>query len=91
MDQVRVNGQVTADYAYDADGLITSASALTVTPDAVTGLLSSTTLGDVSDSYSWTSFAELDTRDSSHLCDLDRDRDRARARDRLTIPHKFGY
>ena len=70
LDQVRVNGQVTADYAYDADGLITSAGALTVTPDAVTGLLSSTTLGDVSDSYSWTSFAELDTRDSTYLGSL---------------------
>jgi RHS repeat-associated protein len=53
-----VNGANTVNYAYDNDGLLTSAGDLSLTRDAENGLLSATTLGTVSDAWTYNSFGE---------------------------------
>ena len=45
-------------YGYDGDGLLTSAGALTLTNDAQTGLLTGTSIGLLSDAYSYNVFGE---------------------------------
>ncbi len=54
-----INNANTINFAYDNDDLLTSAGALTLTRDAVTGFISGTTLGSVNDTRGYTGFAEL--------------------------------
>ncbi len=54
-----VNGASSVNFAYDADGLFTTAGSLTLTRNAQYGLLTSTTLGGVTDSSSYNSLADL--------------------------------
>jgi RHS repeat-associated protein len=53
-----INGGNTQTFAYDADGLLTQAEALTLQRDAQNGLLIGTTLGTVSDTRSSNGFGE---------------------------------
>lgn len=55
-----VNGAHLVAFAYDDDGLLTQAGAMTLTPHASHGLLEATTLGVVATSYAYTPFGELD-------------------------------
>jgi RHS repeat-associated protein len=55
-----VNGQPIA-FSYDLDGLLTQAGSLSLTRDAQHGLLTGTTLGNVSTTQSYTPFGELAT------------------------------
>jgi YD repeat-containing protein len=55
-----VNGQPIA-FSYDPDGLLTQAGSLSLTRDAAHGLLTGTTLGNVSTTQSYTPFGELAT------------------------------
>ena len=51
----------TVSFDYDPDGILTQAGALTLAPDPMTGFLSSTSLDSVQDSYTYTSFGEVQT------------------------------
>jgi hypothetical protein len=53
-----VNGANTVNYTYDNDGLLTNAGDLSLTRDADNGLLSATTLGTVSDAWTYNTFGE---------------------------------
>jgi RHS repeat-associated protein len=53
-----INGANTLTFAYDADGLLVQAGALTLQRDAQNGLLTGTTLGVVADALSYNSFGE---------------------------------
>jgi YD repeat-containing protein len=53
-----VNGANPVAFTYDADSLLTGAGALTLTRDAANGLLTGTTLGNVTDTRAYNSFAE---------------------------------
>jgi hypothetical protein len=46
------------NFGYDNDSLLTSAGSLTLTRNAQNGLLAGTTLGNVTDSWSYNNFAE---------------------------------
>jgi RHS repeat-associated protein len=46
-------------FGYDADGLLTSAGALQLRRDPANGLLTGTTLGGISDSYTYNEFGEV--------------------------------
>jgi len=54
-----VNGGFAASFGYDADGLFTTAGALSLTPSAQTGLLTGTTLGSVTDSYGYNAHGDV--------------------------------
>ena len=54
-----VNGANPIAYQYDADSLLIEAGDLTLNRDAQNGLLTNTTLGNVSDSLSYNGFGEL--------------------------------
>ena len=56
-----VNETDTVSYAYDNDGLLTVAGDLTLTRDAENGMLTGTSLGNVTDSITYNSFGEIDT------------------------------
>lgn len=56
-----VNGGASVTFAYDGDGLLTQAGSLTLTRAPLSGLLTGTTLGNITDSYSYNSFGELDS------------------------------
>jgi RHS repeat-associated protein len=53
-----VNGGNTASFSYDADGLLVGAGALSLTRNPQNGLLTGSTLGSTSESWSYNSFAE---------------------------------
>ena len=53
-----VNDQDPVSFGYDNDSLLTSAGALTLTRDPQNGLPAGTTLGVVSDSWTYNSFGE---------------------------------
>src|SRR5439155_7492688 len=53
-----INGGNTINFGYDNDSLLTSAGALTLSRNAQNGLLMGTTLGGVTDSWNYNSFAE---------------------------------
>jgi RHS repeat-associated protein len=55
-----VNGQ-SVSFSYDPDGLLTQAGSLSLTRDANNGLLTGTTLGNVTITQSYTLFGELAT------------------------------
>ena len=50
-----VNGASPAAFAYDNDGLLTQAGSLTLTPSPLNGLLTGTTLGSVTDAFTYNS------------------------------------
>jgi RHS repeat-associated protein len=56
-----VNGGSSITFQYDPDSLLTGAGALTLTRHPQHGLLTGTTLGNVTDSYTYSPFGELDT------------------------------
>jgi len=56
-----VNGANTASFAYDADSLLTAAGSAVLTRDPDNGLLTGTTLGVVTDSYTYSGFGEVAT------------------------------
>lgn len=56
---ISVNGANPIAYAYDDDGLLIQAGAMTLTPDPVTGLLTDTVLGVVTTHYAYSDFGEL--------------------------------
>jgi RHS repeat-associated protein len=74
-----VNGTDEVAFAYDADGLLTSAGAMTLARDPANGLITATSLGAVTDSRTRTSFGELDVYEATvggsptYSFDLDRD------------------
>jgi RHS repeat-associated protein len=53
-----VNGGNTVTFAYDADSLLTGAGALAIARDAQNGLVTGTTLGSVSDAWTYNGHAE---------------------------------
>ena len=53
-----VNGANAVNFAYDADGLTTAAGSLALTWGAQTGLLSGSTLGVVTDTWTYSAFGE---------------------------------
>ena len=62
---LRVNGVNPISFGYDNDDLMTSAGALALTWHAQTGLLTGTTLGVVTDAWTYNGFAEPATRIAS--------------------------
>jgi RHS repeat-associated protein len=61
-----VNGQVTATYQYDSDGLVTQAGGMTVTRDPSTGLISATSLGSLTTTQVYSSFGELSSTSAAY-------------------------
>jgi hypothetical protein len=59
VDSTSVNGVLLASFLYDDDGVLTNAGPMTFTPYSATGLLAGTTLGSVSDTYSYNTFGEF--------------------------------
>ncbi|HUU01400.1 MAG TPA: RHS repeat-associated core domain-containing protein [Myxococcota bacterium] len=54
-----IDGQSTISYGYDDDGLLTQAGDMTLTRDPQNGLVSGTTLGDVTTGRTYNEFGEL--------------------------------
>jgi RHS repeat-associated protein len=61
-----VNGGNSITFQYDPDSLLTSAGALTLTRNAEHGLLTGTTLGNVTDTYTYSPFGELATYQANY-------------------------
>jgi RHS repeat-associated protein len=59
VQSITVNGGNALAYGYDADSLLSSAGALSLTRDAQNGLLTGTALGMVTDTRTYTGFGEL--------------------------------
>ncbi|HVN79874.1 MAG TPA: RHS repeat-associated core domain-containing protein, partial [Terriglobia bacterium] len=53
-----INGGNTINFTYDNDSLLTSAGSMTLARNPQNGLLAGTTLGNISDSWSYNSFGE---------------------------------
>ncbi len=53
-----INGANTINFGYDNDSLLTQAGALTLSRNSQNGLLTGTTLGNVTDSWGYNNFAE---------------------------------
>ena len=71
VDGLQVGSEPQVSFGYDADGLLTQAGDLTLTPRAADGLLETTAIDDgsgnsVSDALGYTTFGELDTYDAEH-------------------------
>jgi RHS repeat-associated protein len=56
---VSVNGSDSVSYTYDNDNLVTKAGAMTLTRSSQDGLLQSTSLDSVTDSYTYNGFGEV--------------------------------
>jgi len=54
-----INGANAAAYSYDADGLLTGAGVLSITRDAGSGLLTSTTLSNITTALTYNTFGEV--------------------------------
>jgi RHS repeat-associated protein len=54
-----INSSSTINYTYDNDGLLTGAGSLTLTRDPQSGLVTSTSLGNLTDARSFNGFAEV--------------------------------
>ena len=52
-----INGANTINFGYDNDSLLTQAGALTLSRNPQNGLLTGTTLGNVTDSWTYNDFA----------------------------------
>ncbi|HJK90543.1 MAG TPA: RHS repeat-associated core domain-containing protein, partial [Polyangiaceae bacterium LLY-WYZ-15_(1-7)] len=63
--RIRVDGSTHAEYAYDADGLLTEAGPLALTPNPETGMLERAEVGEVATTISRTAFGEPDLVDTS--------------------------
>jgi RHS repeat-associated protein len=61
-----VNGQPPVGFLYDSDGLMIQAGGLSLSRDAVTGLVTATSLGSVTTSQAYNSFGELSTVSASY-------------------------
>ena len=61
LQNIRVNDATPIVYDYDDDGLLRQVGNLVLTRNATTGLLDSTILGSVNDSYTYNDFAEPET------------------------------
>jgi RHS repeat-associated protein len=61
VSQETVNGGSTAVFSYDNDGLLTQAGSQTLARNKDTGLLAGTTLGSVTDSYSYDPYGAVQT------------------------------
>jgi RHS repeat-associated protein len=61
-----INGGSSVTFQYDPDSLLTGAGALTLTRNAQHGLLTGTTLGNVTDSYTYSTFGEFATYQASY-------------------------
>lgn len=61
-----INGGNTLNFAYDDDSLLTGAGTLSLTRSAQSGLITGTTLGNVTDTRSYSGFAELTNYSSFH-------------------------
>ncbi len=71
VDGLQVGSEPQVSFVYDADGLLTQAGSLTLTPRVADGLLGTTAIDDgvgnsVSDALGYTAFGELDTYDAEH-------------------------
>ncbi len=71
VDGLQVGSEPQVSFGYDADGLLTQAGDLTLTPRAADGLLGTTAIDDgagnsVSDALGYTTFGELDTYGAEH-------------------------
>ena len=53
-----VNGANSVSYSYDNDGLLTGAGSLSINHNSQNGLITGSTLGSVSDSFTYSSFGE---------------------------------
>jgi RHS repeat-associated protein len=62
----QVNGANPVAFQYDQDSLLTGAGVLTLTRHPQHGLLTGTTLGSVTDSFSYSSFGDLSTYQASY-------------------------
>jgi RHS repeat-associated protein len=61
-----VNGANTINFTYDNDDLLTAAGSLTLTRDSQNGLITATTVGNVTDSRNHNGFAELSSYSAAH-------------------------
>jgi RHS repeat-associated protein len=61
-----VNGGNSVTFQYDPDSLLTGSGALTLTRHAQHGLLTGTTLGNVTDTYTYSTFGELSTYQANY-------------------------
>ncbi len=59
MTSVSLNGDDPVTYVYDRDSLLTKAGNMTLTRNGQNGLLTGTTLGQVKETYAYSSFGEL--------------------------------
>ena len=71
VDGLQVGSQPQVSFGYDADGMLTQAGDLTLTPRVADGLLEATSIDDgagnsVSDARGYTAFGELDTYGAEH-------------------------
>ncbi|MFO1433224.1 MAG: RHS repeat-associated core domain-containing protein [Candidatus Competibacteraceae bacterium] len=64
VNSVSVNGANSISYQYDADSLLTQAGALTLSRSSQNGLLTGSTLGQVSNSYTYDGFGEVSQHDA---------------------------
>jgi RHS repeat-associated protein len=68
---VSVNGQNPVSYAYDNDGLLTQAGALTLTRDAQNGLLTATALGNETEGLTYNAYGEQTDFHAAYPAGLD--------------------
>ncbi len=61
LSSLSLGPNLVASYGYDQDGLMTLASGMTMARSPLNGLLLGSTLSNVSDSYSYNSFGEVET------------------------------
>jgi len=59
VDSQKVNGGNTVTFGYDNDGLLTQAGSLTLSHDQQNGLLTGTSIGNVTDTYQYNEFGEV--------------------------------
>ncbi|MBK1642895.1 hypothetical protein CKO12_13660 [Chromatium okenii] len=64
MTSISVNGANSVTYTYDADSLLTKAGALTLTRSSQNGLVTGSSLGLVTDAYSYNGFGETSRYDA---------------------------
>jgi RHS repeat-associated protein len=60
-----INGGNTVNFQYDDDGLLTQAGAMTLSYDSQNGLLTGTTLGNVTDMLGYNAFGEVNSYQAS--------------------------
>jgi RHS repeat-associated protein len=63
---IQVNNANSIAYQYDADSLLTQAGELTLARSADNGLITGSTLGSVTDNYTYNNFGELNTYNAAY-------------------------